>query len=65
MKVYVVGNKNDAYGAEEAIDVKGVFSSLEAARSAIAAYNEARNAARFPSIAIEIHEFEMNAPIVG
>lgn len=60
-KVYVVGNRNDAYGAEEAIDIKGIFNSLEAAENAIATFNGERNAMGFPPIAYEIREFDVNA----
>lgn len=59
-KVYVVGNKNDAYGAEDAIDIVGIFESADAALAAIHTYNAKRVAKGWTAVTIEIHEFNMN-----
>ena len=59
-KVYVVGNKNDAYGAEDAIDIEGIFDTEDAAHAAIDGYNEKRAAKGWGAVAIEVHAFNVN-----
>jgi len=60
MKVYIVGNYNNSYGAERAIDIEGVFSTREAAAAAIEEYQARRSSAGFGPHPMEIHEFELN-----
>ena len=59
-QVYVVGNKNDAYGAEDAIDIVGIFESADAALAAIDRYNEKRVAKGWTAVTVEIHAFNLN-----
>ena len=62
--IYIVGNFNDAYGAEKAINIKGVYDSEEAAVDAIAEFNEAYVAGPgHAKLKFKIHERELNTPI--
>lgn len=64
--VYVLGQTGEdymPYGAEDAIDIKGIYDTRRAAEDAFKAHNEKRAKNNFSAVKYDIIEFKLNQPV--
>ena len=63
--VYVLGRTGEemAYGAEDAIEIKGIYDTKPAAEDALKAHNEKRAKKNFGPVSYDIIEFKLNQPV--